>query len=112
MEIPMSPKTTDNHSAPESISVIKFSPDNVLFIGDSKGASVYAYELGPAAAASESRAFSLQHIDQKIADLLGVSVDQITVRDLAVHPATREAYIAVHRGHGAQAIPVIVRVNT
>lgn len=98
-------------SSPKSISVLTFSPDNVLFVGDSKGAAIFAYELGPSAEAAAGQAFSIAGIDQRIADLLGVTVDQLTIRDMVVHPKTHEAYIALHRGHGAQAQPVIVRVN-
>lgn len=103
--------THHTNTVPKSISVIKFSSNHVLFVGDSKGAALFAYELGGEPAAVDSRAFSVRQIDQRIADLLGVSVDQIGVRDLAVHPTSKEAYIAVHRGHGSQAIPVIVCVN-
>lgn len=88
-----------------------FSPDNVLFIGDSKGAAIFAYELGPVAAAPAAQAFVIVGLDQRIADLLGASVDQLTIRDMVVHPKTGEAYIALHRGHGVRAQPVVVQVN-
>ncbi|KAB8330819.1 hypothetical protein SD80_029700 [Scytonema tolypothrichoides VB-61278] len=61
--------------------------------------------------ASESQAFNIDELDLRIASFLGVSVDQITVNDLVVHPRSSEAYIGVTRGHGKQAIPVILVVN-
>lgn len=100
-----------NSGALLSISVIKITAGNVLFVGDPKAGAVVAYELGPASAAPGSLPFNIHHIDKRIADLLGVKTDEITICDLAVHPISKEAYIAVERGHAAQAIPVIVRVS-
>ena len=94
-----------------SISVLKIAPGNILFVGDAKAGAVFAFELGPAPAASESRAYRLRGIDGKIADLLGVAPGEVVIRDLAVHPVSKEAYVAVERGHAGQAIPVIVRVS-
>ena len=94
-----------------SISVLKIAPGNILFVGDAKAGAVFAFELGPAPAASESRAYRLRGIDGKIADLLGVAPGEVVIRDLAVHPVSKEAYVAVERGHARQAIPVIVRVS-
>ena len=50
-------------------------------------------------------------IDQKIAALLGTDAASITVTDLAIHPKTKNAFIAVMRGQGADAKPALVRVD-
>lgn len=100
-----------NTTHPRSISVIKFGPDNVLFIGDSRTATLFAYPLGPAAPATASRPYNVYALDQTIADLLGAPLQDIAVRHLAIHPVTKEAFVAVHRGHGDAQLPVIVRVN-
>ena len=76
-----------------SISVLKIAPGNILFVGDAKAGAVFAFELGPAPAASESRAYRLRGIDGKIADLLGVAPGEVVIRDLAVHPVSKEAYV-------------------
>src|SRR6185295_3733168 len=99
------------HASLKAVSVLKFGPGNVLFVGDSKAAAIFAFELGEAAAAEGSAPFNIQGIDQKIADVLGAPHAEIAVKDMAVHPITKEAYIAVQRGHGHDSIPVIVRVR-
>lgn len=102
------------HSAPSgltSISVMKFGPENVLFVGDSRAATLFAFELGAAGSPREPRPYNLHAIDQKIADLLGAPLDQISIRDMVVQPSTGEAYVGVHRGHGTESIALIVRIN-
>src|SRR5262245_39557451 len=90
----------------QSISAIKLGPDNALFVGDSKAAAVYAFDLGDTTAKEGSQSFNILGIDQKIADLLGAHRGQVSVKDMAVHPVTKEAYIALHRGHGNHVTPV------
>ncbi|MBD2777786.1 hypothetical protein [Iningainema tapete] len=95
----------------ESISVLTFGANNILFVGDSYSGKVFAFELEDEKPASESLTYNIYGLDQRIASFLGVSVDLVTVNDLAVHPLTHEAYIGVTRGHGKQAIPIILVVN-
>jgi hypothetical protein len=94
-----------------SVSVLTFGPDDILFIGDSYGGKIFALELGNVTSSSGSQAFNLDDLDLKIASYLGVSVDQVTVNNLAVHPRSQEAYLGVTRGHGKQSIPVLLVVN-
>lgn len=93
----------------QSISVIKFGPDNILFVGDSTAATIFAFELETATETKNN--FNIFGIDKKIADLLGVSLEQISIKDLAIHPISKEAYIAIHRGHGSNMLPVIIKVD-
>src|SRR5262249_42697171 len=103
----------DNVNLPElkSLSVLKFGPGNVLFAGDSNSATLFAFDLGDAQPAEKPQFYNLHNIDSAIAEILGAPVSEITVKDLAVHPITQDAYLAVHRGHGDQALPVVVKVN-
>jgi hypothetical protein len=54
----------------------------------------------------------VQGINQKIAALLGTSADEILIDDLAVNPVSHNVYLAVSRGRGPDAIPVLIRVKT
>jgi hypothetical protein len=99
------------HTEIQSVSAIKFGPGNVLFVGDSRTATIFAFELGEVTPAEGGEPFNIRGVDQKIADVLGAPLDQIAVKDMAVQPITQEAYIAVQRGHGDKARPVIVRVR-
>jgi hypothetical protein len=94
-----------------SIGPLTFAPDGTLFAADTQGAAIFAFELGDAAAAATPGAKAIDGIDQKIAGLLGTDAQQIAVTDLAVHPRTRNAFISVMRGRGADAKPALVRVD-
>ncbi len=94
-----------------SISVITFGSEDILFVGDSKAGNIVAFDLSKFSSEIESIPFNFYDVDQKIAEVLGVTLDQLSIKDLAIHPKTKEAYIAVHRGHGSDMVPVIVKIN-
>ena len=50
-------------------------------------------------------------IDQKIAALLGTAAADIRITDLAVHPTSKNSFVAVMRGQGTDAKPALVRVD-
>lgn len=91
---------------------LAFGPDGILFVGDSKSATVTAIATGDAEKAAATKPLKVESINVKIAGLLGASADQVLIDDLAVNPISRNAYLAVSRGRGPDAIPVLVRVNT
>jgi hypothetical protein len=94
-----------------SIGPLAFGPDGTLFTADNQAASIYALDLGTAADAGAPGAKGLEAIDQKLAALTGTAAGQIAITDLAVHPTTRNAYVSVMRGTGADAAPALFRVD-
>src|SRR5215510_9471502 len=98
-------------SVMQSIGPLAFGPDGTLFAADNKAATIYALDLGAQAAGTKAGASDVSGIDQKIAALLGTDAASIAVTDLAVHPKTHNAYIAVMRGAGADAKPALLRVD-
>src|SRR5262245_33502382 len=97
--------------APASIGVLAFAPDGVLFAADPDAATIYALELGDPSAGAKAGAADVAAIDQKIASLLGTESGAVLVRDLAIHPKTKNAYLSVMRGTGADAKPALLRVD-
>ena len=95
----------------QSIGPLAFGPDGTLFAADNKAATIYALDLGAQAAGAKAGAADIAGIDQKIAAMLGTDAASIAVTDLAVHPKTHNAYIAVMRGAGADATPALLRVD-
>ncbi len=91
---------------------LAFGPDGILFVGDSKSATVTAIATGDTKKAAAAKPLKVEGIDVKIAGLVGASADQLIIDDLAVNPISRNAYLAVSRGRGADAIPVLVRVGS
>ena len=90
---------------------LTFGPDNVLFIADNAGAKIVALELGDRASGGTPSTKNTPGIDQKIAALLGTEAREIQINDLAIHPTSKNAFISVSRGRGANATPVLLRVD-
>jgi hypothetical protein len=95
----------------ESVGPMTFGPDGMLFASDPKGATIYALDLGAQANGGKAGAADVASIDAKIAALLGTDVASIAVSDLVIHPKTKNAYLSVMRGTGADAKPALLRVD-
>lgn len=95
----------------KSMGPITFGPDGILFIADTKAAAVIALATADTHAAKDFQPLKIEGINQKIAALLGTSADQILIDDLAVNPVSRQSYLAVSRGTGPNAIPVLLKVS-
>jgi hypothetical protein len=95
----------------KAIGPLAFSPDGVLFAGDTQAAAIFALDLGKAATGGAAGAKAIPAFDQKVAALLGTDVKEITVTDLIVHPKTRNAFASVMRGQGTNAQPALLRVD-
>jgi hypothetical protein len=94
-----------------SIGPLAFAPDGTLFAADTQSATIFALDLGKQASGGAAGAKDIEAIDQKIAAQLGTEAREILVTDLAVHPKTRNAFISVMRGQGADAKPALLRVD-
>jgi hypothetical protein len=94
----------------KSAGPLAFGPDGILFVGDSMGAQIVAIDTGDTAKAA-SGSVNVQGIDAKIAAALGTTPDNISIRDLATNPASKNVYISVNRGRGADAIAVILKLD-
>ncbi len=95
----------------KSMGPLAFGPDGILFVADTKAAAIIAIATGDTKSAANAKPLKVEGINQKIAALLGTAADQILINDLAVNPISRNAYLAVSRGRGADAVPVLVRVK-
>ncbi len=90
---------------------LAFGPDNVLFIADNGAAKIVALELGAQGAGATRGTLDVPGIDRQIAALLGTDQSQIRINDLAINPASQNAFLSVSRGLGANATPVLLRVD-
>jgi hypothetical protein len=105
-----------------SAGVLTFGPNNVLFVGDITGAAIHAFALQDKDLTSQTDLISgnfhnfegrdhVLGLDQKLAALLGTTIDKIVINDMAVHQPTEQIFFSVERGRGTDAIPAIVKVN-
>lgn len=88
-----------------------FAPQGILLVGDTQGATIFAIATGDTAAGSPSQPLNIEKVDEKIAGLLGTTPQEILINDLAVNPETKSTFLTVSRGKGADAKPVIIRVD-
>jgi hypothetical protein len=94
----------------KSAGPITFGPDGTLFLADTKGAAVFAVELGDKKD-DAAGAIKVDAVNEKVAEVLGTTPDKIAITDLAVNPASGRAYLSVARGKGPDAAPALVRVG-
>ncbi|HXJ58126.1 MAG TPA: hypothetical protein VNU68_15835 [Verrucomicrobiae bacterium] len=96
----------------KSMGPLAFGPEGILFIADAQAAAIVAVATGDTKPATGETTIKVEALNQKIASLLGTTADQLLIEDLAVNPISRQAYLAVSRGRGPEATPVLVRVKT
>ncbi len=95
----------------KSAGPLTFGPEGILFVGDTKGAALFAIDTGDRAQAAEKRPVQIKDVAGKVAAMLGTDPRQVQINDLAVNPRSGNMYLSVSRGRGPEAIPVIVRIN-
>jgi hypothetical protein len=93
-----------------SASALAFAPNGVLLIGDSTGGQIVAVETGDTAKAGAGKV-EIADLSAKIAGMLATTEDQIAIGDVAVNPVSGSVYIAVARGLGPKASPVILKAD-
>ena len=81
----------------QSLSVLTFSPQGILFIGDSKSGKIFALDPQDKEKNQSKEAFQMENIDEKVASLLGASSHDIVIHDMAVNPRSQNVYLAVSR---------------
>lgn len=92
----------------KSISALTFGPDGILFIGDSKSATVFAVNTKDTKRQKTVPAVEMKNIDQKIAAALGTEVSNITIMDMAINPLSKRLYVAVQNSDGT---PVLLALT-
>lgn len=94
-----------------SIGPLTFAPDGTLFAADRTAASIVALKLGAQASGKAAGTKDVESVDTKIAALLGTDAAGITITDLAVHPTSKNSFVAVMKGTGPTAQPALVRID-
>jgi hypothetical protein len=95
----------------KSAGPLAFGPEGILFVGDTRGAALFAIDTGDRAQASSKQPMKVKDLAGKVAAMLGTDARQIQINDLAVNPLSGNIYLSVSRGRGPDAIPVLVRIN-
>ncbi len=83
-----------------SMGSLEFNPDGILFIGDSKGGAVYAFDLNESSVNVDDKNVRIADLEGKIAALLGTTKEEILIHDMAVNPVSHNIFLSVSRGRG------------
>jgi hypothetical protein len=95
----------------KSAAQLAFGPEGILFIGDSHQAAIFAVDTEDMKPAASPVKLEIKGINAKIAALLGVGPDDVLINDFKVSPYSKAIYIAVSRGRGNDATPVVLRMD-
>lgn len=101
-----------NHPSMEldGASILAFGPENVLFIGDSKGAKIHAVTT-TAVELKDPIPFNFEGFDAMVAKKLNIESRDVIINDMKIHPLSQEAYVSIKKGHQPDAKSVVVIVN-
>jgi hypothetical protein len=95
----------------KSAAKLAFGPDGILFVGDTAGAALFAIDTGDKAEPAEKARVEMKDVSGTVAKMLGTTASQVAINDLAVNPRSGNVYLAVSRGRGPEAAPLLVRVK-
>ncbi len=95
----------------KSIGPIAFGPEGILFAADSRSAAITAIATEDTTPREGAAPPNVEGIDRQTAAVLGTEPDQLLINDMAVNPASGRIYLAVSRGRGDDAVPVLLRLN-
>src|SRR5258708_6167696 len=90
----------------KSAGALAFGPDGILFVGDAKGATVFAIGTGDTKGDPSKVQLNVSGLNVKVAEALGVDADKITINDLAVNPLTGNVFLSVSKAGSAAVVKV------
>ena len=94
-----------------ALGALEFSAEGVLFAGDNVSGAIHAFDLSAESRTTDKFEINVYNVDAQVAAVLGTSQGNVQINDMAVHPKSGEVYLSVTRGHGIDALPVLVKVN-
>jgi hypothetical protein len=92
----------------KSISALAFGPEGILFIGDSKSATVFAVDTKDKVLLEKAKPIEVKKFDEEVAKILGTEAKNIRILDIAVNPLSKKAYCALQSTDGTPVILTIV----
>lgn len=104
--------TMANGQTINSLGTMVFNDDGILFIGDNISGSILAFDFKSEKQQKRNFEINIYNIDARIASVLGTSPASVQVNDIAVHPKSGEVYLSVTRGHGLDALPALLKVDS
>jgi hypothetical protein len=94
-----------------SIGALSFGPGGVLFAADNQAATIFAIDLGALGSGTTPGTKDVPALDQKIAAMTGTTPASVAITDLAVHPTSKNSFVSIRRGEGANAQSALLRID-
>jgi len=91
-----------------SINSLSFGPEGILFIGDSDNAAIYALDTKDKSLKAAADNIAVDKFDEKVAEVLGTTVDNIWISDMAVNPVSKTPYFSINLRDGT---PVLLKLE-
>jgi hypothetical protein len=104
--------TMANGQTINSLGIMVFNDEGILFVGDNISGSILAFDFKNEKQQKRNFEINIYNIDARIASVLGTSPASVQVNDIAVHPKSGEVYLSVTRGHGLDALPALLKVDS
>ena len=95
----------------ESAGVMAFGPENELLVADYQTGTIFSFEVDGGRGPFLFAPYNIVNVDQQIGALLGLTVDQVHINDMIVHPTNRKAYLSTMIGDGDAAEPAVFTVD-
>jgi hypothetical protein len=95
----------------KSAGAMAFGPDGILFVADTRGAAVFAFDLKDNLKDTASTAVEVKNIDKVVGAFLGIGAQDVVINDLVVQPNSQNIYLSVSRGRSADAAAVLIKIN-
>jgi hypothetical protein len=95
----------------KSAGALAMGPDGIVFVGDTLGAKIVALDVDDRTPSKAAASLEIKGINEKIGAMLGTTADQILIQDIVVNPISKNVYLAVSRGRGADAVPFVLRAD-
>jgi len=89
---------------------LAFGPFGVLFVGDSKSATVFAVATGEKKEVKTKSSITVEKLGQQVASALGVAASEVEIKDLAVSPLSGSVYLSVSKT-GSKPGPALLKIG-
>lgn len=95
----------------KSIKRITFGPENVLFVGDNTGMTVYAIDMNDSQPSASLNDLNVDNITLKIAAVMGAASSEVNIQDMAINPVSKNVFFAVNRVRGSKTQSALFRLS-
>jgi hypothetical protein len=94
----------------KQVAALAFGPSGILFVGDPQSATITAVATGDTQPGGKGDV-AIDNLGEKLGSALGTTAENVAVADVKVNPASGNIFLAVTRGKGKDAAPVVVKLD-